>query len=559
VSIVPPEPDESMNTDARGDITARFPHSESDEGSGNSAAVNLLGQSSDGSAARETNSTTMSPPAISSASQPSGHAFKPPPQPSHIEAPTPIVAAASYEPLELTVQGGVSLREAEGYLIDGANSAAVPSEAGSDKALLASDSVAALPQIATDEKRTEALQQEINDVVQRKLVVWREAKGKGNRFITVAEEADARRVLQQVEAAERGLSPPRVETQPVQTLERFFEKPIPPKEPLVMGLLYRRDIVALAGRRRHGKTTFIGNLALALVLGLGDFLGHPIVSVARVLVLYLEDDAGELQEKLKRMCAGRPAGERLALYTREDFYRANIPIHVTDKKFQDFVFGLCTAHRPDLIILDNLAHLVGGDYSNPKLIHNLNMFEFQLAQNFNAAIITPAHPRKRDKTPNALGFDSTPRLRQDPEGFFEEVMGSSHFVNSCGSLWGIERDMKSDLTDFLGGTQRLNGQQTMLLLQKEDGDWLQPIDDFEVKLARALNTPAREKAWALLPEGRYSYGEGEKAVKPAMKSDSTFSEWHRHCLEVGVVLRDGEHYKKARAGGRQNQPRLLVS
>src|SRR5207245_5320078 len=223
-----------MGAEAQEDAVIQTRRCACDEGSRNRPAVNRLGQSSDGSAARETNSTTTSPPAISSASQPSGRAFKPPPQPSHIEAPTPILAASSYCALELTVQGGVSLREAEGYLIDGANSAAVPSEAGSDKALLASDSVAALPQIATDEKRTEALQQEINDVVQRKLVVWREAKGKGNRFITVAEEADARRVLQQVEAAERGLSPPRVETQPVQTLERFFEKPIPPKEPLVM-------------------------------------------------------------------------------------------------------------------------------------------------------------------------------------------------------------------------------------------------------------------------------------------------------------------------------------
>src|SRR5437899_12678758 len=101
----------------------------------------------------------------------------------------------------------------------------------------------------------------------------------------------------------------------------------------------------------------------------------------------------------------------------------------------------------------------------------------------------------------------------------------------------------------------LNGKHTMLLLQKEDADWLQPIDEFEVKLARALNTKAREKAWALLPEGRYSYGEGEKAVKPAMKSASTFSEWHRHCVELGVVVRDGEHYKNRSSSTPPNPPR----
>src|SRR5262249_60346667 len=61
-----------------------------------------------------------------------------------------------------------------------------------------------------------------------------------------------------------------------QTLEDFLEKDLPPKEPLIEGVLYRRDTISLVGRRRHGKTTLIGNLSLALSLPLSDFLGYSI-------------------------------------------------------------------------------------------------------------------------------------------------------------------------------------------------------------------------------------------------------------------------------------------
>jgi AAA domain len=232
-------------------------------------------------------------------------------------------------------------------------------------------------------------QQQIADAVQRKFKAWREAKGKGYEFVGVAEEVEVRRILQQVEAAERGLSPSSVEPQPVQTLEGFFERSFPQKEPLIERLLFPRDIVAFAGRRRHGKTTFISNLVLALVLCLSDFLGYSIPAPARVLCFYLEDDAGELQAKLKRMAGDRlspESRERLALYVREDFYRAAIPIDATNPQFHRFVFNKCAAHKPDIIIFDNLSQLIGADHNNSKLIHQLMQLMWQITKEFNAAV-----------------------------------------------------------------------------------------------------------------------------------------------------------------------------
>src|SRR5215831_11775076 len=102
------------------------------------------------------------------------------------------------------------------------------------------------------------------------------------------------------------------------TLGDFLDKSLPKKEPLVEGLIYRRDNCTLVGRRRHGKTTLVSNLVLALTLPKPDFLGYPIPEMRRVLIFYLEDDPAELQEKLQLQTGGGNTTDRLHLFTKED-------------------------------------------------------------------------------------------------------------------------------------------------------------------------------------------------------------------------------------------------
>src|SRR5437016_3048934 len=66
--------------------------------------------------------------------------------------------------------------------------------------------------------------------------------------------------------------PASTQTNSVQTAEKFLSREFPPKEPLIDGLLFQRDIVAFAGRRRHGKTTFLSDLATSLTIPHKDFL-----------------------------------------------------------------------------------------------------------------------------------------------------------------------------------------------------------------------------------------------------------------------------------------------
>src|SRR5579862_5993507 len=103
------------------------------------------------------------------------------------------------------------------------------------------------------------------------------------------------------------------------TGEEFLQRTFPTKEPLVEGLLNRRDLVSLAARRRHGKTSLVTGLAVALAAPAKEFIGYPIPEPRRSLLLILEDDPGEYQQKLKKVIGGRETAGRIKIITRDDF------------------------------------------------------------------------------------------------------------------------------------------------------------------------------------------------------------------------------------------------
>jgi hypothetical protein len=339
----------------------------------------------------------------------------------------------------------------------------------------------------------------------------------------------------EVESAPTITPYPARSTPPVQTAESFLARRFPPKESLIEGLLNRRDIVAFAGRRRHGKTTFLSGLATAASMPLPEFLGYSIPKALRVLVFFLEDDAEEIQTKLRVLMDGGSSAGRLAVYTREDFQQAAIPVDLSTSSFRDHVIQICKLHRPDIVVFDNLAHLVGADYSNPKKIHELMTFVYKTTSASNAAVIIAAHPRKRGGDSDSLSGSASVSLRLDSEAFFENVMGSSHFINSCGSLWGIERDIKTNQTEFLGGTQRADGQEMLLTLEVNDGRF-RVLDDVAINFPLAMNTELRKRAWDLLPNGDFMYTAGELAVKSVMKSSSTFNGWFKQLKQLKLVV-----------------------
>lgn len=344
----------------------------------------------------------------------------------------------------------------------------------------------------------------------------------------------------------------------------FMQRNFPPKEPLIENILYKRDMASLTGRRRHGKTTFVLNLAVAGASGRADYLGYRITRPFTTVLFLLEDDGREIQDKLNRMRReAKIDPARLHLYDRQYFYERGIHINIEDAKFQKLVLAAAEAAKQasglvDLIVFDNLGMLIGAEYNNPTKIQAMMNLIFQLTQRYDAAVLIAAHPKKGNKLDNAGNSIS---LRNDPEKFFEETMGSSHFINSTGSLWGIERDRKNGRTDILLGAQRAADTESFTLVEKTDNDWLERVDDLAVALETVVNTKPRKEAWDLLPNDRaFTYLEAKQLVgqatqpgrKPPMKSSGSFNPWFNDLLRVKLIVEVNENgqtkYRKVRLG-----------
>jgi hypothetical protein len=260
----------------------------------------------------------------------------------------------------------------------------------------------------------------------------------------------------------------------------------------------------------------------------------------------LEDDTRELQDKLRPLL---PEGkrDRLLILTREDFFRAKIPMSIEEPKFREFVVQPVREENPDLVIFDNLAHLIGADYNDSCKIHSVAQFAWQISQGANAAVIFAAHPRKRGKND---AWKSS--LRSDSEGFFEEVMGSSHFINSTGSLWGIERDRDSGYSYFLGGSQRLTGEEGIAALSLNDTGWFEVVPGLPENLTLALNTEKRRDAWKLIPP-TFTYLEAERTVKNVMAA-GTFGYWWKELTRLKLILPRADRWQKADSAGAGANP-----
>ena len=246
-------------------------------------------------------------------------------------------------------------------------------------------------------------------------------------------------------------------------------------------------------------------------------------------MLALEDDPGEYQNFLRAFVGNNNLHGALRVMTREHFHDADVQIDATNSLFQELVFSEAMAHKADDVVFDNLAHIVNADYNDSKKIHNAMKFVYRLAADVNCATIIAAHPRK-DQGDDRLSLEA------DRNYFFESIMGSSMFINTTGSLWGLER--REDVSVFVGGRQRSEGTDSITYIQRDERGWLQLADVASVNLPNVLNTPGRQLAWRSLPPPGtpFSYTEGEMIVAHVLKSKSTFAEWMKQCRRMKVIV-----------------------
>jgi hypothetical protein len=334
------------------------------------------------------------------------------------------------------------------------------------------------------------------------------------------------------------------------SLKPFLETQFPDAESFIEGLLYRRDLVAIQGRRREGKTTLIMQLALSLTVDPSvEFLGRRVVKPRRVLVYLLEDDAKQLQDRFRRMLTGNEGEDdewkeylnddgRLMIRTKDDFVEASIQRNALSKEFQFAIEEDCASFRPDAVIFDNLGILIGADYTEHTKIAEYTRFIESLSNKFDCAVLTATHLRKIDR-------NKPTNIVKDGDGFFEEAIGSSHFMNSCGSMWGLQKSKEEDgTTYFRGGAQRRHGFSHLIPLHLKH-DWFEQASDFLAAFELVIRTEKRKKAWAALPS-QFTFTQGAAAVRGVM-SEKAFANLWIELKNLKLILPDtGGVFKKAK-------------
>jgi RecA-family ATPase len=334
------------------------------------------------------------------------------------------------------------------------------------------------------------------------------------------------------------------------SLKPFLETQFPESETFIDGMLYRRDLVAIQGRRREGKTTLIMQLALSLTVDPSvPFLGKKVIKPRRVLVYLLEDDAKQLQDRFRRMLTGNEGEDdewkeylndegRLLIRTKDDFVQGGIPRNALSKEFQQAIEEDCATFRPDAVIFDNLGILIGADYTEHTKIAEYTRFIEFLSNKYDCTVLTATHLRKIDR-------NKPTNIVKDGDGFFEEAIGSSHFMNTCGSMWGLQKSKEEDgTTYFRGGAQRRHGFSQLIPLHLKH-DWFEQANDFLASFELVIRTEKRKKAWAVLPS-QFTFTQGAAAVRGVM-SEKAFANLWVELKNLRLILPDGDGvFRKAK-------------
>lgn len=324
-------------------------------------------------------------------------------------------------------------------------------------------------------------------------------------------------------------------------VEEILQSPPKEKEILIDGLMAKGDLVAFGGRRKNGKTTLLFNLAFALASGQKDFLGFKISRAAKVLFVLLEDPEANVRSKLEQYYPLMPTNERLGIIDKGVLKADSIRnISVDDPIFASYIKSRVQRFTPDVLIIDNLSHLVRGQYNAPEMVDKAVVLAQELGQE-GCSVIVAMHPRK--KSPD----DEDNKIIVDTEGFFEDLMGSSHFINSADCLWGIKlKDKDSRTSNFVGGMQRFTGEEHHVIVELDDDDMVRLVEDMRERELFLLNTKRRKLAWQELGSGPWTAADAQKLVKQFSRQ-AFYGWWNDLVRQQLVILADetGENWRKA--------------
>lgn len=194
--------------------------------------------------------------------------------------------------------------------------------------------------------------------------------------------------------------------------------------------LIRQGLVALVGSSDVGKTSFLRQLAISIVLKNTEFLGHELkVRYGRVIYFSTEDNQVSVNALLKKQIdkSVNPADLKGLCY----IFNADNPLKVIEEQIK--------AEKTDLVIIDAYSDIFEGNSNDLGNVRRfLNKYE-KLAQENDCAIVFLHHTGKRTELGNpsknniigSQGFEAKMRAVWDlrkqegnPNRFFQVTKGN---------------------------------------------------------------------------------------------------------------------------------------
>ncbi len=155
----------------------------------------------------------------------------------------------------------------------------------------------------------------------------------------------------------------------VHSVAEFVSLLIPPREPILDGLLLTKSLVEVFSKRGVGKTFFTLSLCLCIARGTGKFMEWPVHKARRVLYVDGEMSGSELQERLRKFCAGN-APRNLDILASDTFYQLfqtsmNLASVAQQEQFMGLLDALEAQGRlQEVVALDNKSALTCGTEEN---------------------------------------------------------------------------------------------------------------------------------------------------------------------------------------------------
>lgn len=140
----------------------------------------------------------------------------------------------------------------------------------------------------------------------------------------------------------------------------------------IEGLLPVAGSMLIIGKEGVGKSTFSLRAAMALALGLPDFLGWRIVTQQKTLFISLEMQHGELKQFLEDMSVPEEQGNILQEWFHIWPIGHAYPLDTPDQQLE--LLKYIDMHKIELIIIDSLGLSMYGSVSDDNDVKRLNSF-----------------------------------------------------------------------------------------------------------------------------------------------------------------------------------------